>query len=234
MIVKKRAVPHKLQVLEALIRRLPASHSKFPSIKEDYTRRLAGYHGEKQIDFHLTSLPPDSFSIFHDLRLPYKQHYFQMDSLLLSKKFAVILEIKNVTGTLLFDQTFNQLIRTADEKEEGFQSPLVQVENQKRKLLEYFSQHTLPILPIESFIVVSNPRTIIKANGNKEDISRKVIHSEFLTERLNEVKSHYANSPSYSLEKMRMPLLGSHTEDQVNAYTLKGMEIGDPDRGPMP
>ncbi len=223
MIVKKRAVPRKLQVLEALIRRLPASHSKFPSIKEDYTKRIAGFHGEKQIDFHLTSLPPDSFSIFHDLRLPYKQHFFQMDSLLLSKKFAVILEIKNVTGTLLFDQTFNQLIRTTDGKEEGFQSPLVQVESQRRKLLEYFQQNKLPLLPTESFIVVSNPRTIIKASGNIEDISRKAIHSEYLTEKLNEVKSHYAKSPSYSLEKMRISLLDSHIEEQVNAYTFKGI-----------
>lgn len=43
---------------------------------------------------------------------------FQMDSLNISRDFALIVEVKNISG--YFDRTFNQLIRIANDKEEGF------------------------------------------------------------------------------------------------------------------
>ncbi|WP_053218181.1 nuclease-related domain-containing protein [Virgibacillus senegalensis] len=227
MIVKKREIPRKLQVLEALIRRLSMNHPRFSFIQEEYAKRLAGYHGERQVDYQLNLLPQKPLYIFHDLRLPHYQHYFQIDTLLITENYAVILEVKNFTGTLVFDEHFKQLIRTADGKEEGFQSPLVQAENQRRKLKEYLQQHQLPSLPVESLIVISHPGTIIKADNDKEEVSQKVIHSEFLAERLDQLKNNYAHSPSFPIEKVFKHLLTSHTELTAKDYLFKGINKKD-------
>ncbi|MDA6162049.1 nuclease-related domain-containing protein, partial [Escherichia coli] len=70
----------------------------------------------------LSHLPDKEFTILHDLRLFNGSTY----SLILSPYFALIIEVKNILGTLLFDETFNQFIRTRNEKEEGFPNPLIQ------------------------------------------------------------------------------------------------------------
>ncbi|SDK13934.1 nuclease-related domain-containing protein [Sediminibacillus albus] len=224
MIVKKRLVPHRLQVLEALMRRLNANHPKMPSIKEDFARRISGFQGEQNIDYQLSLLPQNSFCILNDLRLPNKQYFFQIDSLLLNRKFAVIIEIKNITGTLLFDQSFKQLIRTIDGQEEGFQYPLLQADNQRRQLLEFFQQHELNPLPIETLVVISNPETVIKASYNPDEISNKVIHSELLVSKLNELKAQYVERPSIPLEPIQQKLLASHRKETIRAYMMKGVK----------
>ncbi|WP_439649950.1 hypothetical protein [Cytobacillus pseudoceanisediminis] len=42
--------------------------------------------------------------------------------LLLCPNFLLILEIKNISGTLYFDPAFNQLNMSKQEKERGFRS----------------------------------------------------------------------------------------------------------------
>ncbi|MCD7033846.1 hypothetical protein LRR81_06330 [Metabacillus sp. GX 13764] len=70
MILKHRPYPLKISMLEALLRRLPAAYEKRPLIDEDLRKSLAGYHGEKSLDYHLNFIDDDSASILHDLRLP--------------------------------------------------------------------------------------------------------------------------------------------------------------------
>lgn len=79
---------------------------------------MAGYRGEQSLDYYLGFLT--NYFILHDLRLPDRDHHFQLDTLLISPYFILILEVKNISGTLIFDDHFKQLIRVTPEKEEGF------------------------------------------------------------------------------------------------------------------
>lgn len=103
MIVKKRKVPLAIRKLRALTYRLPPNHPKLPLIMNDLKKREAGYKGECSIDFPLSFLEPKSYFIFHDLRLQDQSRFFQLDTLLISKKFALIIEVKNMAGSLYFD-----------------------------------------------------------------------------------------------------------------------------------
>jgi len=120
MIAKERGVPIKLQKLEILLRRISFLHPKMPKIKEDYLKVKAGYMGEKSLDYYLSFLPEEQYYIFHYLRLPYQNHHFQIDTLILSPYFIPIFEVKNISGTITFDYNFNQLIRAKEGLEQAF------------------------------------------------------------------------------------------------------------------
>ncbi len=91
LIVTKRKVPLAIRQLRALACRLPPNHPKVPLIMNDLKKREAGYKGECSIDFPFSFLEPRSYFIFHDLRLQDQSRFFQLDTLLISKKFSLII-----------------------------------------------------------------------------------------------------------------------------------------------
>lgn len=100
LIVKEVAIPYKVFVLEALIERLESSHPKMPTIQWDLNKTLRGHRGEKEVSYYLDFLPEKEYFIFNGLRLPSGKYFFQMDFLLLTTRFALILECKNFFGNL--------------------------------------------------------------------------------------------------------------------------------------
>ncbi|MBA9028191.1 nuclease-related domain-containing protein [Peribacillus huizhouensis] len=76
-----------MQKLDALVRRLPENHPKRPLVEKDLAKRLAGYRGEKAVDYHLTEVSKKQSLILHDLRLKARTHYFQLDTIILTQSF---------------------------------------------------------------------------------------------------------------------------------------------------
>jgi hypothetical protein len=101
MIMKPRIKPLRILQNEALLRRLPDYHRKRQEIETDNRNRIAGYNGEKRLDYYLSLLPNNEFKIYNDLRLTL-QYAFQIDSLIITPFFAAIIEVKNYSGTLYF------------------------------------------------------------------------------------------------------------------------------------
>jgi hypothetical protein len=69
MIKKPREIPLTIRKLEALLRRTEDKNEKRPLIQQDYAKRLAGYKGERSMNYHLSVLDSKKYHIFHDLRL---------------------------------------------------------------------------------------------------------------------------------------------------------------------
>lgn len=134
MIVKPRKIPLSIRKLEALIRRLPPYHPKLPFISEELNKKMAGYKGESSLDFYLGFLDPKQYFIFHDLRLKDDSRFFQIDTLIVTKSYLLIIEVKNIAGTIHFDPLFNQLIRIKEGKEMAFPDPLLQVKRHELQL----------------------------------------------------------------------------------------------------
>ncbi|QIZ10612.1 NERD domain-containing protein [Priestia megaterium] len=114
MIMKKLTPPHRLFLTQILKIRLILGHSKYQEIEKDLAKRWAGYWGEIALANYVKELPHDKYLIFHDLQLQYNGIHFQIDTLLLSQNYILIIEAKNIAGTLTFDNVFKQLIRTHD------------------------------------------------------------------------------------------------------------------------
>ncbi|WP_430103751.1 nuclease-related domain-containing protein [Peribacillus simplex] len=60
----------------------------------------AGYNGEYRVFQSLKSLPEKEYLLFHDLRLFGSPFPFQMDILILTSSFLLILEVKNMAGEI--------------------------------------------------------------------------------------------------------------------------------------
>jgi hypothetical protein len=231
MIKKAREVPLIILKLQALLRRVPPTHPKRASIQEDLAKYLAGFKGEQALDYYLSFLAQDTYQIFHGLRLQQGAHFFQIDVLILSPQFILILEVKNIAGTILFDTQFNQLIRSINGIEEGFQDPLLQVKRQQLQLKDWLITNHFPMIPIETLVVFSNPQTIIKTvNTNSSQVPKKVIHSTFLPFKFEEFEKVHKTShvTSRELKKLSSLLLKKHTPHSPNLlsqYDIKVTEI---------
>lgn len=165
----------KILILEALLRRLPLNHPSRSKIDGDLIRRKAGYNGERSLDYYMRQLPYHGHYIFQDLRLPLSSNaFFQIDSLLLSNRYFVIYEANHYSGTLTFEE--QQMLRTYDCLEEAFPNPVIQVENQQYHFENLIRKYLNITLPSTSFVVITNPSTIIRYDSQYEEIaSQKVI-----------------------------------------------------------
>lgn len=203
MIKKELKIPLKIQKLEALLRRIPENHPKRQEIKGELAKSLAGYKGELSLDYYLNFLPPQEYCIIHDLRLPNTSgtNFFQMDILLLSQTFFLILEVKNISGTLAFDPEFDQLIWTnhTTGTETALPDPIRQVTQQQYQLWEWLIQKNYQKIPIETLVVLANSNTVIKKLSNKNDYMERVTRTTGLLSKIEQYKRRH--NKSYSLLK---------------------------------
>ena len=216
--------------LEALLRRIQSNHPSRRKMEEELAKCYAGFRGEQAIDYHLSLLEGD-YQIFQDIRLPYKETtYFQLDFLLVTDRFLLIMEVKNITGTLFFDQSFHQLIRTANEKEEAFADPVLQVKKHKQQLQTWLKNNKLPSIPIETLVVISNPSTLIKTAPQYKEIYRLVTHAANLSTKIHSINNRFLNK-SYEkndLRKIIRLLQKQHTDpdyDILQRFQIVPIEI---------
>lgn len=218
MIKKERKIPLKIKKLEALLRRLPTTHSKYREIEGELAKSMAGYRGEQSLDYYLSLLPDQDYLIFHDLRLPHKNYFFQLDILILSASFFLIVEVKNISGVLLFDHTFHQLIRNANGTEEVFPDPILQVNRQVSQFATWLEQNKSPLMPIESLVVIANSAAFIKSTSNRSERMRKVIRSTNLQEKIKLFEEVHKSEKltKKDLRKISSLILKHHTPYNPN------------------
>jgi Nuclease-related domain len=230
LIVKELSKPSRILKLEALLRRIPVDHTKYTEMKEDLRKRLAGYNGERALSYYLDFLPDKDYFIFHDLRLPNGPYHFQIDYLVLSRRLAFILECKNFYGTLLLEDSFNQLIRTANDKEEGFQNPLSQAKWHQQQLRIFLQSHGFPHTPIEYLVAFSSPSTILKTNSRSQAVLKRIVHGYNLLDRLDEIGKAYKKEgiEMKHLRKLCKLILKNHVpsdQDILQKYGLTKSDV---------
>lgn len=230
MIKKERKIPIKLVKLETLDRRISSTHSKKPMISEELARRRAGYNGEKSVDYHLSFLEDKKYHILHDLRLRnIRDKHFQMDTFLSTPKFITIIDIKNISGTILFDHHFHQLIQQNGDMERAYQDPISQVKRQKLQLKEWLNQYKFPNIPIIPRVVISNPSTIIKELGHSKDsqMITKANHINFEIDQLDKIYTK-ENINEKEWAKLSKLLIKKHTPEEydvLESFNIDKREI---------
>lgn len=232
MNIKSRGIPLELLQLEALLRRISVDHPKRELIAKAYGNKRAGLFGEMSMEYPLSFISREKYHIFHDLRLKNKlnDHYFQMDTLVVSQNFILLLESKNFSGTLYFDSDLKQMIRTTHEgKEEGYPCPIIQAEHQEYQLRLWLEKEKLPSLPVISFVVITNPQTVIKAS-HPQRIANKVIRNNFLFTAFRELERKFEKEiiSKKELKKISSTLYKHHSPSSINIldkYSIPSTDI---------
>lgn len=180
MIIKKRGKSLLIEQLTALDSRLPVHHNIKETVQADLRMRKSGVRGEKEIEYSLRFLNDREYLILHDLRLRDQNGFFQIDTLILCERYILILEVKNWSGTILFGENGQVTRVDAEQKEEGFPNPISQAKLQQRRLQNWLNNHSLINIPIDYFIVISFPSTIIKSSSPEHSIPEKIVHNHQL------------------------------------------------------
>ncbi|SFA87401.1 Nuclease-related domain-containing protein [Bacillus sp. cl95] len=230
LIEKPLEVPIIIRKLSSLARRIPEDHPKRKDILKELNMRMAGYHGEESLYYFLNRIDEEKYMIFHDLRLRNGSDYFQLDFLLLTSSFAIILETKNYAGSLLFDPRTNQFSRKLDNQEITFRDPLTQAFSQVTQFQKWVKSKKLPPLTIESLVVISNHRTIYKVTPGNEEVYKKICHSFAIESRLDEIFQKYPKEvlSLQDMKKLTKKLLSCHepfSPDVLERFKIDREEI---------
>lgn len=158
-----------MQQLEAISRRMHEQDTDFYYYQELLNRMKAGFAGERQVDFEWFDMKlPMHYFLLNNFELQKASGYVhQMDTVFICQHFIFVLEIKNIKGTVDFDEEISQFTRTTAEGHmEGFRNAIDQVSRHARQLQHILDQFEIT-LPIEYAVVLSNPTTIVKRNNSK-------------------------------------------------------------------
>jgi Nuclease-related domain len=216
--MKERKTPVVVSILEMLLTRLHPKYPRRADLEEELAKFLSGHKGEQSLDFYLDELPQKEYFIFHNLRILQKPNFFQLDFLILTQNYFLIIEVKNFSGILYFDQDLYQLIRKINGVEETFADPISQVKRQHYCLIDWLKDHKFTNIPIESLVVISNPQTQIKVPPGRSDIYKMVTHKIHLPERIRFYQRIHKEEriSKNDLRKLSKLLLKNHTSPTPN------------------
>lgn len=148
MLVKPFAPSSLTKGLQALVTRLQPTHPQYQSLQQELKNKEAGDFGEQYVmkELQQIALLNDCY-IFHNVIIPSVFH-MQIDILLIVPNAIILLEIKNIRGTVHFKSDPRQLIRTSEFGEvHVFTHPEIQLEQYIQGMKHFLdTQHiTIPI-----------------------------------------------------------------------------------------
>ena len=163
MILLSRQQSQMHRILEALIRRLPSTHVDYMNYFDRLMRIQAGFAGEKRVDAEWLEINlPNPHYFLHDLQiLNHFGNTHQIDSILLCPHFILILEIKNITGFLEYDESFTQFTRTTSQGDvEGMIDPFHQVRRHAEWIKRMLKKYKVEI-PVHYAVVLATKNAIL-------------------------------------------------------------------------
>lgn len=165
LIYKQRSIPKKLIGLNALIPRLHPSHTDMYRIEEDLRIRKAGYGGEQHLDKHMLEFkPPYPHAILHDVCLKQNGVYFQMDSILITPAFLLIIEVKNFAGKIIVKSNPTQFIQVSPTGERKvLKNPIAELDRKQIFLTQWLLQRKIE-LPISGIVAFAYTNELVFEN----------------------------------------------------------------------
>ncbi|OLS33535.1 nuclease-related domain-containing protein [Bacillus sp. MRMR6] len=216
--------PHSLLQAEACDRRLARNHIKRPDLELKLRNLISGHQGEKTLHYFLSLFPKDKFQIYHGLRLPIGNSFFQIDGLLVTSKIIFVLESKNNAGILTIDK--HQLTQQYNENSETYQNPVAQVTRHKILLKYFLDEYKFPAIPMEDLVVITRSSTELRITQGYTEGHKKVCKAEDLLKELHRFeKFNYKESfDKQAINRLRHLLLKKHTPLIVNISEELGIE----------
>lgn len=214
LIEKNRDFPREITVLKTILRRFSLNPQLQSELESKLSRKLAGYKGEKELDYHLSQFDHTEFYILHDLRIPHNNTHFQIDSLLISNTFILVIDSKNYAGTLDFYPEFNYLLQTWNGIEKVYPDPILQTKTQAAQLKSFLIKHHFSRPPIEFLVSISNSQAIIRNPGNNQEVKVRVCKTPAVAYKIQSFNDRYPNEvlTIKEIRKITKLLLKSHAE----------------------
>ncbi|ANC78559.1 hypothetical protein ABE65_017840 [Fictibacillus phosphorivorans] len=215
MIKKHRAQPIIIHKLQSLLKRALLNDAKQGEIQRVLRKHISGYRGEQSLDYFYRYLPQNNLIFLHGLRISHEDYYFQIDTLIITPHFLLIIESKNIAGHLYFKSAYDPLIRTLNDHQEAFDNPVEQVKRQSYHLMAILNNFKVLHVPIESLVIMTNPKAITEFSPAYKEARLKVIKSSGLVAKFEELSNKHRKEiilPKDS-KKISKNLMKIHTPD---------------------
>ncbi|MHC1719901.1 MAG: HRDC domain-containing protein [Clostridiaceae bacterium] len=225
---------NQLEQLKELLKTV--SENVRPQIERDIKMLTYGIAGEDSIAFELDNsfLP---IIVLHDLYLEYDGLSAQIDYLIITKKFSLIVECKNLIGNIEVNSNgdfIRELEFKGRRKKEGIYSPITQNARHMemiRKVRATSKNNFLTKVMFEkyfddsyrSIVVMANPKTVINMKYAKKEVKEKIIRSDqliaYVKRLLDESKDlPYSDKQMYDIADFFLNLHKSNTFDYSTKY----------------
>ena len=182
------------EALRAAIRRLPENHPSKSFLKKELHNTEAGVRGEnrlrkKFVEYYST----DKYEIIWNVNLSLGDWPVQIDGLLLTSRVAVVIESKNISGDLYFDNETGEFYRIdSTGVKTVMDNPAIQVEKHVRFMKAWLNKYSIH-LPVEGLLVFTAKQSELKSIPRNVHTCR--VHQ--MIEKLFNIMKVYQNS-SYS------------------------------------
>jgi len=209
-------------------------------IERDIKLLAYGIAGEEAVAFELNNsyLP---IIVLHDLRLEHEGLSAQIDYLIITTKFCLIVECKNLFGNLEVNsrgEFIRELAFNGHRKKEGIYSPVTQnvrhmemikvlrLANKKNPLMRAALEKSFGDFH-RSVIVLANPKTVINLKRAPKEIKDQIIRGDQLIAHIKKLLRENKELASSEKDMYEMAdfFVGLHKENPVD-YTAKYL-LGD-------
>lgn len=171
-------------------------------------QKNAGEIGEEIVMRELEKLKlPHKFYVFHNVSLYYETN-FQMDILIISPYYALILEVKNITGEIEISTNPSMLVYTKPNgAKKSINSPVPQLEDYIYQLTQLFQRHKINI-PIYGAITFAFAKSYVK----KAPTNTTFLLSNELRRFIRSIKTEKRILTEEELDKVKSWLLRKNNE----------------------
>lgn len=148
--------------VKTMLSRLKMDDLDAPAIEQELYRLEAGLSGEQKLkrllsDYHFKS----ASRIFYNFEcINSKGFTHQMDALLITPHFVVVMEVKQMSGTLFYKPALHEFSRVQDNVSENFPNPFDQAYRHQLFLEHQFKAWQISI-PVYHIVVLTNHRATL-------------------------------------------------------------------------
>lgn len=195
---------------ERLLRRLPANHSQRHFLEVQLHRATAGVRGENKLQKKFNEFFIESeFKPIWDVNLKIDDWKVQMDGLLLTEKCAVIMESKNISDEIHYDELTDEFYKKNSSNEKiTLENPVIQLNKHTRFLTRWFQMHKIN-LPVTGMIVFTAKNCFFYSKPPGALICKAYQMNEYLYQILEnypqEVSSHKVNKIKKMIASNQIP-----------------------------
>jgi hypothetical protein len=142
------------EALECLLHRLPEEHSYRKFFEVELHRSKSGKRGEARMKRKFNEFySPEEHYVIWNVSLAIGGWRVQMDGLLLTERCALIIESKNISGRIHFDEATGEFCRFNDDDEKTImEDPVIQLNKHMRFLGAWFKIRNIN-MPIDGLVV---------------------------------------------------------------------------------
>lgn len=194
--------------LSSLIGRLPAIHVQRNYLEGKLHRTVAGIRGEERMRQRFVEFQPDEeVHALWDIGLAIGSWKTQFDGIVLTKRGAIVIDSKNISGKLHFDDKTGEFYRfDNNDVKEVFEDPRIQLNKNIRFLSKWFTRKKIH-LPVSGLIVFTPKSCEFIARPKGKHLCKVYQMPEYLFQIL---KAFPLEAEPLNLPKIKKQIISAH------------------------